>query len=264
MGETSAVVDSLGGGFGHSSSGMVVGGGCRRASPQQYIKWLDAIHTVCVKLDDLCQKLDNEFPHSMARWEEQNGGGEAGGILNARKLFVENEEELLRLNSTINDVGDNRSRKRDESQASDVSGGVHCSSASSPSSKRSRVETGASYPSKSNLINTKHEKNISSSNSSSNGCAVLPTEEEYEYLLELPEQDGPDLQNPDDLKCDVAGVYWDKRSWIASWYDGGKRYYKSFSAKTHGFYKSKFWAIKVRLSKVRGNTISGKNTQKKK
>ncbi|OEH80567.1 AP2 domain transcription factor ap2xi-5 [Cyclospora cayetanensis] len=68
---------------------------------------------------------------------------------------------------------------------------------------------------------------------------------EYEYLLDYPEQEAPDPDNPSDLKCDVAGVYWDKRSWIASWYEGGKRYYKSFSAKTHGFYRSKYWAIKV-------------------
>lgn len=78
-------------------------------------------------------------------------------------------------------------------------------------------------------------------------------ESEYEYLLHLPEQEGPNPENTSDLKCDVAGVYWDKRSWIASWYEGGKRYYKSFSAKTHGFYRSKYWAIKVRLSKVQNN-----------
>lgn len=81
---------------------------------------------------------------------------------------------------------------------------------------------------------------------------------EYEYLLDYPEQEAPDPDNPSDLKCDVAGVYWDKRSWIASWYEGGKRYYKSFSAKTHGFYRSKYWAIKVRLSKVQSHALAGK------
>ncbi|ANQ08397.1 Uncharacterized protein PCOAH_00027670 [Plasmodium coatneyi] len=93
---------------------------------------------------------------------------------------------------------------------------------------------------------------------------IIKNESEFEYLLELSDKEGPNLENPDDLKCDVAGVYWDKRSWIASWYDNGKRYYKSFSAKTHGFYKSKFWAIKVRLSKVKGQTIFGKNCRKNK
>ncbi|SBS84028.1 transcription factor with AP2 domain(s), putative [Plasmodium ovale] len=97
---------------------------------------------------------------------------------------------------------------------------------------------------------------------SRNTNKIVKNESEFEYLLDLSDKEGPNMENPEDLRCDVAGVYWDKRSWIASWYDNGKRYYKSFSAKTHGFYKSKFWAIKVRLSKVKGQTIFGKNGRK--
>lgn len=115
-----------------------------------------------------------------------------------------------------------------------------------------------------NVINKNTEKNNNKKRNSVNRSnnRVIKDESEFEYLLELPDKDGPNLENPEDLRCDIAGVYWDKRSWIASWYDNGKRYYKSFSAKTHGFYKSKFWAIKVRLSKVKGQTIFGKHNRK--
>eukprot|EP00920_Eleutheroschizon_duboscqi_P004366 GHVT01010069.1.p1 GENE.GHVT01010069.1~~GHVT01010069.1.p1 ORF type:complete len:403 (+),score=96.57 GHVT01010069.1:913-2121(+) len=97
----------------------------------------------------------------------------------------------------------------------------------------------------------------SSSSSSSSSIACPPVynahtsnESDYRYLLELIDKEQPDPNLRSELCCDVPGVYWDKRSWIASWYESGKRFYKSFSAKTHGFYRSKFWAIKVRLSKV--------------
>ncbi|CAD2092270.1 transcription factor with AP2 domain(s), putative [Plasmodium vinckei lentum] len=121
-----------------------------------------------------------------------------------------------------------------------------------------------------NVINKNTEKNNNNNNNKKRNSVnrsnnrIIKDESEFEYLLELPDKDGPNLDNPEDLKCDIAGVYWDKRSWIASWYDNGKRYYKSFSAKTHGFYKSKFWAIKVRLSKVKGQTIFGKHNRKPK
>ncbi|VTZ67941.1 AP2 domain transcription factor AP2-O, putative [Plasmodium chabaudi chabaudi] len=118
-----------------------------------------------------------------------------------------------------------------------------------------------------NVINKNTEKNNNTKKRNSvnrSNNRIIKDESEFEYLLDLPDKDGPNLDNPEDLKCDIAGVYWDKRSWIASWYDNGKRYYKSFSAKTHGFYKSKFWAIKVRLSKVKGQTIFGKHNRKPK
>eukprot|EP00922_Rhytidocystis_sp_ex-Travisia-forbesii_P011728 GHVS01017466.1.p1 GENE.GHVS01017466.1~~GHVS01017466.1.p1 ORF type:complete len:693 (-),score=166.16 GHVS01017466.1:667-2745(-) len=74
----------------------------------------------------------------------------------------------------------------------------------------------------------------------------------YEYLLVLE----PNLEKPlgltdADLKCNISGVYWDRRSWLASWYEHGKRHYRSFSAKAYGFYRSKFHAIKIRLEKQR-------------
>ncbi|CCF73803.1 hypothetical protein BMR1_02g03250 [Babesia microti strain RI] len=77
---------------------------------------------------------------------------------------------------------------------------------------------------------------------------------EFDYLLSMPSQRIP-VNSKDDMKCEIAGVYWDKRSWIASWYEDGKRYYKSFSARTHGFYRSKYFAIQIRLGKVRQNII---------
>eukprot|EP00922_Rhytidocystis_sp_ex-Travisia-forbesii_P011733 GHVS01017472.1.p1 GENE.GHVS01017472.1~~GHVS01017472.1.p1 ORF type:complete len:674 (-),score=167.11 GHVS01017472.1:667-2688(-) len=74
----------------------------------------------------------------------------------------------------------------------------------------------------------------------------------YEYLLVLePNQEKPVGLTDADLKCNISGVYWDRRSWLASWYEHGKRHYRSFSAKAYGFYRSKFHAIKIRLEKQR-------------
>lgn len=74
----------------------------------------------------------------------------------------------------------------------------------------------------------------------------------FDYLLDLPTFAAPDESLGEDKnKCVVAGVYWDKRSWIASWYDGGTRHYNSFSARMHGFYRAQYFAIQVRLFKNR-------------
>ncbi|VEV56603.1 transcription factor with AP2 domain(s), putative [Plasmodium vinckei vinckei] len=139
--------------------------------------------------------------------------------------------------------------------------------ATNVNSKMSGKKIKNSKKNSNNVINKNTEKNNNNKKRNSvnrSNNRIIKDESEFEYLLELPDKDGPNLDNPEDLKCDIAGVYWDKRSWIASWYDNGKRYYKSFSAKTHGFYKSKFWAIKVRLSKVKGQTIFGKHNRKPK
>eukprot|EP00920_Eleutheroschizon_duboscqi_P018065 GHVT01043190.1.p1 GENE.GHVT01043190.1~~GHVT01043190.1.p1 ORF type:complete len:421 (+),score=113.96 GHVT01043190.1:320-1582(+) len=90
------------------------------------------------------------------------------------------------------------------------------------------------------------------------GPVVPPACEEFDFLLSLPHRESADPLNRDDLICEVAGVYWDKRSWIASWYDNGRRYYKSFSAKAHGFYHAKYCAIQVRLAKVKDETLNNK------
>lgn len=75
----------------------------------------------------------------------------------------------------------------------------------------------------------------------------------YDYLLDIPLLAEPDPElGAQQYKCIVPGVYWDKRSWIASWYEGGARCYSSFSAKMHGFYKAKYFAIQVRLFKTKG------------
>ncbi|ORM40389.1 uncharacterized protein BXIN_1931 [Babesia sp. Xinjiang] len=73
----------------------------------------------------------------------------------------------------------------------------------------------------------------------------------YDYLLDIPLTAEPDPElGEQQYKCLVPGVYWDKRSWIASWYDQGNRCYSSFSAKMHGFYKAKYFAIHVRMFKT--------------
>ncbi|GFE55415.1 hypothetical protein BaOVIS_028190 [Babesia ovis] len=73
----------------------------------------------------------------------------------------------------------------------------------------------------------------------------------YDYLLDIPLIAEPDPElGAQQYKCLVPGVYWDKRSWIASWYDQGNRCYSSFSAKMHGFYKAKYFAIHVRMFKT--------------
>ncbi|KAK2194818.1 AP2-ERF domain [Babesia duncani] len=77
----------------------------------------------------------------------------------------------------------------------------------------------------------------------------------FDYLLDIPWYIHPDPSSGEQhFRCSIPGVYWDKRSWIASWYRNGKRCYSSFSAKLHGFYKSKYFAIHVRLY----NTLSQK------
>ncbi|GIX65727.1 transcription factor with AP2 domain, putative [Babesia caballi] len=70
----------------------------------------------------------------------------------------------------------------------------------------------------------------------------------YDYLLDIPMKAEPDPELGDQqYKCVVPGVYWDKRSWIASWYYDGVRSYKSFSARLHGFFRAKYYAIHVRM-----------------
>lgn len=84
---------------------------------------------------------------------------------------------------------------------------------------------------------------------------VKKSTKSYDYLLDIPATAGPDpALGEQQYKCIVPGVYWDKRSWIASWYDRGNRCYSSFSAKMHGFYKAKYFAIHVRMYKTRVNT----------
>ncbi|EDO05509.1 AP2 domain family protein [Babesia bovis T2Bo] len=74
----------------------------------------------------------------------------------------------------------------------------------------------------------------------------------YDYLLDIPVTAEPDPElGVQQYKCLVPGVYWDKRSWIASWYENGIRCYSSFSAKMHGFYKAKYFAIHVRIFKTK-------------
>ncbi|CDR97722.1 hypothetical protein, conserved [Babesia bigemina] len=77
----------------------------------------------------------------------------------------------------------------------------------------------------------------------------------YDYLLDIPLTAEPDPElGEQQFKCLVPGVYWDKRSWIASWYEDGVRHYSSFSAKMHGFYRAKYFAIQVRMYKTQNHT----------
>ncbi|XP_026192842.1 pro-resilin [Cyclospora cayetanensis] len=295
-----------------------------RSGIEKYLQWLDAIHTACSKLDDLCSKLDRSFPNATREWEATSPG-----IRGARQLFhvyadAQTPQPMQQLSppllahgpgpSVHEEVFTGSSRKRQRrdngagggplgSHAGGGAGGLQLPQATAPGGLAQDFAgaglavsgRGGSGPLQQppagaiaamGLGNAYGGPVVGASGKAVGGppvslsqpCGpptlpgtanVLPPAGvppaasaadggEYEYLLDYPEQEAPDPDNPSDLKCDVAGVYWDKRSWIASWYEGGKRYYKSFSAKTHGFYRSKYWAIKVRLSKVQSHALAGK------
>ncbi|XP_953804.1 uncharacterized protein TA16105 [Theileria annulata] len=92
---------------------------------------------------------------------------------------------------------------------------------------------------------------ITSKSSTKKSVEFTKITQDYDYLL-----NGKAGENKikiikyQELFCDVPGVYWDKRSWIASWYQHGKRYYRSFSAKLYGFNRAKYFAIQSRLSNL--------------
>ncbi|GBE62210.1 AP2 domain transcription factor AP2XI-5 [Babesia ovata] len=76
----------------------------------------------------------------------------------------------------------------------------------------------------------------------------------YDYLLDIPLAAEPDPElGEQQFRSIVPGVYWDKRSWIASWYEDGIRHYSSFSARMHGFYRAKYFAIQVRMYKTQSH-----------
>ncbi|RQX67329.1 AP2 domain transcription factor AP2XI-5 [Toxoplasma gondii CAST] len=353
---------------------------------EKYAQWLDAIYTVCLKIDDLCAKLDPEFPNAMALWEQRGpgidgarslfvnggcpGGYGSGGVDPTQRAFdnvnpgdasppfgVMGEYSTAGSHCTgmyslgggtpahastlpgsgawAGGAGSLKKRGRKDRPPTSRPGAAAASPPSSLLSSSLFGPRGASGglvplstqggqaphlgsgaasmlhqlqgrdtsqllgasslsndmfvasqrppqgPGAGNLgagarSSGAHAGLGATGANSGHGAHFLPhlssqlsptgrervdpapaaaPESEYEYLLHLPEQEGPNPENATDLKCDVAGVYWDKRSWIASWYEGGKRYYKSFSAKTHGFYRSKYWAIKVRLSKVQNSNL---------
>lgn len=298
------------------AAGDSQGFGGPRSGIEKYLQWLDAIHTACSKLDDLCSKLDRNFPNATREWDATSPG-----IRGARQLFqmyadtqptqqVQHQQDAHAqlahgTPSSHEDIYHSNPRKRprkDSSTALGTPGGFqgHQSAgaglahefAGAAMAMSGRGPQHMQQPSSGAMAamgmgGTYGAPVVDSQGKSVAGGASLavaipqqcttplpgtanvlppagvPTTSladggEYEYLLDYPEQEAPDPDNPSDLKCDVAGVYWDKRSWIASWYEGGKRYYKSFSAKTHGFYRSKYWAIKVRLSKVQSHALAGK------
>ncbi|OEH77311.1 hypothetical protein cyc_08383 [Cyclospora cayetanensis] len=51
-----------------------------RSGIEKYLQWLDAIHTACSKLDDLCSKLDRSFPNATREWEATNASADAAAI----------------------------------------------------------------------------------------------------------------------------------------------------------------------------------------
>nr|CEL70312.1 TPA: AP2 domain transcription factor AP2XI-5 [Neospora caninum Liverpool] len=359
---------------------------------EKYAQWLDAIYTVCLKIDDLCAKLDPDFPNAMALWEQRGpgidgarslfmnggcplGGYGAGGIDPSQRafdgvgpgdvsppfggiddysgagasqcsgpyalgasgapshalsmpgsgwpgpgslkkrgrkdrppagrqgagatspsslssLFGPRASGLLPLSnpgqtphmggngpasSLLQLQGRDGNGQLGVSLSNDMfglpaqrghlgSGGVTNSAGLGAGGGRNSMGSHAGMLGNAGAGGSSHASHFPSHVSSqllspsggrerADPVPASAPESEYEYLLHLPEQEGPNPENATDLKCDVAGVYWDKRSWIASWYEGGKRYYKSFSAKTHGFYRSKYWAIKVRLSKVQNSNL---------
>ncbi|KAL8438661.1 hypothetical protein ACSSS7_000003 [Eimeria intestinalis] len=326
-----------------------IGGGTSRSGIEKYLQWLDAIHTACSKLDDLCSKLDRSFPNATREWEATSPG-----IRGARQLFqmyaTSQHMHPSGSSSSLHDElfnANSRKRQRRDLHAhphngmgvggggtsgggpspptltshshggSTTTGLAHDTFAGAPMSMpgggvggaagmqhMQHASTGAGvaasigmstgpYGAHPGGVGVDHHSQLKAAVGGGGGGSTgpslsLPLSQqctssslpgtantlppagvpvgatsladgaEYEYLLDFPEQEAPDPGKPGDLKCDVAGVYWDKRSWIASWYEGGKRYYKSFSAKTHGFYRSKYWAIKVRLSKVQSHALAGK------
>lgn len=296
------------------------GFGGPRSGIEKYLQWLDAIHTACSKLDDLCSKLDRNFPNATREWDATSAG-----IRGARQLFQmyadiqppqpmhhqhhahtpgahgshSMQDEMFNINprkrprrdpSTA--LGPPASMQGPQSPAGTLAHEFAGVATSMPNRSLQHIQQastgtittigmgGAYGPPVVDLQGKPVAGGPSLSMPIAQACnpslpgtanvlppagvpttASLADRGEYEYLLDYPEQEAPDPDNPSDLKCDVAGVYWDKRSWIASWYEGGKRYYKSFSAKTHGFYRSKYWAIKVRLSKVQSHALAGKNVK---
>lgn len=92
---------------------------------------------------------------------------------------------------------------------------------------------------------------ITSKTSTKKQVELTKITQDYDYLLEGKIADSKNkIKIFKELYCDVPGVYWDKRSWIASWYWEGKRYYRSFSAKLYGFNRAKYFAIQARLSNL--------------
>ncbi|KAL8448695.1 hypothetical protein Emed_003604 [Eimeria media] len=326
----------MGGGGEPSPFGMQGGGG-GRSGIEKYLQWLDAIHTACSKLDDLCSKLDRSFPNATREWDATSPG-----IRGARQLFQmyataqqATQQQMHAMggpSSLHDDIFNANPRKRARRDPAHhahngmggAAGGAHGAGGGlppqSPGSsslahefagaamsmqggggaaglhQMQHAATGAAMAAAMGMgpggygapVDAQLKGTVGGGGGGSPGPSLsLPLSQqcssplpgtanvlppagvpvgassladgaEYEYLLDFPEQEAPDPGKPGDLKCDVAGVYWDKRSWIASWYEGGKRYYKSFSAKTHGFYRSKYWAIKVRLSKVQSHALAGK------
>lgn len=296
------------------------GFGDPRSGIEKYLQWLDAIHTACSKLDDLCSKLDRNFPNATREWDATSAG-----IRGARQIFqmyadVQPPQPMHHQHhahipgahgshSMQDEMYSMNPRKRPrrepsaallppaamqgpQSPAGTLAHEFAGAATSMPSRNLQHMQQrptgtistigigGAFGPPVVDLQGKPVAGGSSLSMPIAQPCspplpgtanvlspagvpatASLADRGEYEYLLDYPEQEAPDPDNPSDLKCDVAGVYWDKRSWIASWYEGGKRYYKSFSAKTHGFYRSKYWAIKVRLSKVQSHALAGKNVK---
>ncbi|KAL8270843.1 hypothetical protein Esti_005214 [Eimeria stiedai] len=326
------------GGAGEPSAFGVQGGGAPRSGIEKYLQWLDAIHTACSKLDDLCSKLDRSFPNATREWDATSPG-----IRGARQLFQmyataqqATQQQMHAMggpSSLHDDVFSANPRKRPRRDPAHAHSGMGPAAgggglppqspggtglahefagaaismpggggAASALQQMHQTATGAAIAAAMGIgagaygppggvgmggMEAQLKAAVGAGGGASPGpslslpltqpCSsplpgtanVLPPAgvpvtasladgAEYEYLLDFPEQEAPDPGKPGDLKCDVAGVYWDKRSWIASWYEGGKRYYKSFSAKTHGFYRSKYWAIKVRLSKVQSHALAGK------
>lgn len=301
------------------SSGEAGGFGGPLSGIEKYLQWLDAIHTACSKLDDLCSKLDRNFPNATREWDATSAG-----IRGARQLFKmfadaqppqqvqhqphaaggahgppSQQEELFSANPR------KRPRRDPANAVGAAAGGLHGAQPAAGGLAHEFAGAAISLAGRAPLQHLQQPPTgtmaamglgggtygtpvidpqgkpvgggLSLSMRMTQQCSsplpgtanVLPPAGvpatpllgdggDYEYLLDYPEQEAPDPDNPSDLKCDVAGVYWDKRSWIASWYEGGKRYYKSFSAKTHGFYRSKYWAIKVRLSKVQSHALASK------
>ncbi|BAM39465.1 conserved hypothetical protein [Theileria orientalis strain Shintoku] len=254
------------------------------SSFEECLSWIDAIVTLCKSIDNTCSKLDHNFPSeynlnglcSYMRIHNDDSAVTSNTSSIDEGYNTEYEESVREhLRSIINDLKNKNNPQLVYSYGTGLIGqkmeepGV-IRRTEYPQMNRDRpykltirgrsrkdmnsIDFHRTYQMESEILkrlNVGERICIFRVSSSLYDMEVEKNTAEYDFLLDMPFMIKPDTNMKEaHYRSDVAGVYWDKRSWIASWYVEGKRQYKSFSCKLYGFYRSKYLAIQTRLSNI--------------
>ncbi|EKX74124.1 hypothetical protein BEWA_041620 [Theileria equi strain WA] len=208
------------------------------------LNWIDTIVSLCRNLDGVCHKIDGFFPsddgsNTMAWLRNAMEERESLDFSSLYANYAHPEYTMSRENFSENQQGWGM---EDPGMLKSEGSGKILPQKSRKQKKGDQLANLKLLENGGEMIVVKRRKKRSTN------VNIIKVTNAYDYLLEIPWFSEPDpSKGSHQYKCSIPGVYWDKRSWIASWYRDGRRYYSSFSAKLHGFYKSKYYAIQVRL-----------------